>query len=298
MRQGALCAFILILVVGILWTFESPDIKTILNNPYRFRQNVVMVKGTVMQSDDESARNSQYYYLKDDGGGIIKFIANSTIPDINGRYEIKGSVLITDKGEVVLIPHEIKKLALPEDDPGTGFYLLIGGAGALLLSIIVLTIVLTKREKNYPIPIPGPTTYNPRQQRPHPRANMIEGQTIKMTSPPAGTLKLLPGRLEVVAGDDIIKNIRFYKAKNREETEITFGRGPGPDYTHIQLNSDSVSAKQAKIMYMNGTYTLINYSTVNPTVVSNISLGKENSVNLEEGTRIEMGNVTFIFHAK
>lgn len=293
--------FIILFLIFFLVTLMAIDIvkiKSITDNPYHYRQSEVFIRGTILQYGDESLNNSQYYYLRDDWGGLIKVFSGRDLPEISKRYQIRGVVFINDKGEVNLIEQEKTSLEISSINADDDIiYYLIGAALVLLLLIVVLFLFM-RRTSPYPVPIPGPTTYTMGTNKISRQPDLIEGATIKMTRPPAGTLKLLPGRLEVVAGDDQIKDIRFYKSKNQEETEMTFGRSGGPNYTHIQLKSNTVSAKQAKLVYTNGKYTLINYSTVNPTIVNDIQLANEGSIILQEGTRIEMGNVIFIFHAK
>lgn len=306
-RKSFLCISVILLTFGILLALEPVDIKTILNDPYHFRQSLIMIRGTVTQYGDEANPYSQYYYLRDNNGAIIKIIADLSLPIVNKPYEIEGTVFINEKGEVNIIERKKKELITfssqqpqaKKEIENYGIYYLIGVAVIFLVIVIIFALIMRKSQE-YPIPIPGPTIEKKRlNNRPKP-VPMIEGGTIKMARPPAGTLKLLPGKLEVVSGEDIIKNIRFYKAKAQEETEITFGRNPGTDhnYTYIQLKSDTVSVKQAKLIYTNGKYRLINYSTINPTIVNNQPLGHECSVILEEGTKIEMGVVTFVFHEK
>jgi cbb3-type cytochrome oxidase subunit 3 len=126
----------------------------------------------------------------------------------------------------------------------------------------------------------------------------IEDSSIRTAAPPEGTLKLLPGRLEIISGYDKQKDIRFYKLPQQEETETTFGRSAGPHYSHIQFKSLTVSPKQAKFLWANGKYQIINYSTTNPTIVNDKALAKDQLMTLEAGNKIEMGEVVFIFHDK
>ena len=60
----------------------------------------------------------------------------------------------------------------------------------------------------------------------------------------------------------------------------------------------TVSTRQARLLWTDGKYTLINYSTTNPTTVNGTPLAKEGSVILDEGSKVEMGEVVFIFHEK
>lgn len=302
-------SFVLVAIfsIGTLSALDQVRIKNILDDPYRYRQDTVLVLGAVTQYGEETTKYSRYYYLRDDYGGIIKIITDLDWPEVNVRYEVRGIVIINDKGEVHIVERDRKDLSYvpprdtdkPTTDDNRWMYYLIGLAGLLLIAVIVLAIVITNRRKpDFVSPISASSGISQELfSIPEPVA-MVEGSTIKMAAAPAGTLKLLPGRFEVAGGDDTIKEIRFYKTKSQDESEITFGRCSGPNYTHIQLKPMTVSSKQAKLLFTNGKYTLINYSTVNPTVVNGMPLNKESSVSLEEGTKIEMGEVVFIFHEK
>jgi predicted component of type VI protein secretion system len=57
----------------------------------------------------------------------------------------------------------------------------------------------------------------------------------------------------------------------------------------------TVSAKQAKLIYASGKFTLINYSGTNPTKVNDSELEINGSVDLADGDRIEMGEIVFEF---
>ena len=127
----------------------------------------------------------------------------------------------------------------------------------------------------------------------------IETTTIKIFTPPPGTLKVLPGRLIVKEGLNGIPELRFYKQSGQVETEITFGRESGQPYRHIQLKSPTVSSKQAKLVFNNGQYTLINYASAasNPTTVNGKALEVNNAVTLHHGDVITMGEVILEYSA-
>ncbi|MCX5842192.1 MAG: FHA domain-containing protein, partial [Deltaproteobacteria bacterium] len=127
---------------------------------------------------------------------------------------------------------------------------------------------------------------------------MLEGKTVKIAIPPAGTLKLLPGRLLVISGEDKIKELRFYKTKTQDENEILFGRASGSSYNYVQLKSMTVSAKHAKMLYAGGKFTIINYSGTNPVKVNGKELEVNGATALNDGDRIELGEVVFEFRAQ
>ncbi|HXH38014.1 MAG TPA: FHA domain-containing protein [Thermoanaerobaculia bacterium] len=134
---------------------------------------------------------------------------------------------------------------------------------------------------------------------PPPPEQIIEGKTIKLHAPPPNTVKLLPGWFDVVGGDDVVKQIRFYSLGGERGTETTFGRVAGRPYAHIQLKAPTVSSRQAKVAFDNGAAQLTNLasSDSNPTKVNGREMGVNESVPLCESDRVEMGEVSLLFHS-
>jgi len=202
--------------------------------------------------------------------------------------------------------------------PGTGsdsnqslVYLLVGAIGLVLVVLVgVLVYVLRSRQQAAPQTVQGPRTSVANQppsrspavaatqngQVPEPE-EVIEDKTIKMHAPPQGTLKILPGRLQVKSGLDNINEIRFYKPKGQAEPAITFGRSEGKPYQHIQLKPRTVSSKQAKLVFNKDKdqYTVVNYASEssNPTRVNGQPLGMDEAAPLKDGDRLTMGEVEF-----
>ena len=114
-----------------------------------------------------------------------------------------------------------------------------------------------------------------------------------------GTLQFLPGRLEVVEGADAGQEVRFVRTPGPEGTVVTFGRAEGPPYRHVQLNEATVSRHHARMAHDGKAWRLINLSRTNPVVVNGKPMtGEGDAVLLNDGDRIEMGEVVFRFHAR
>ena len=125
-----------------------------------------------------------------------------------------------------------------------------------------------------------------------------DGETVKFTRPSAkqGTLQLLPGRMEIVEGEDRGEEIRFMKPASGTE-EFTFGRREGPEHTHVQLKERTVSRDHAVMRRMNGQWRIQNRSDTNPVRVNGQKLSTEGgATTLSDGDRVEMGEVAFRFH--
>jgi hypothetical protein len=127
---------------------------------------------------------------------------------------------------------------------------------------------------------------------------MIEGHLLRFSVPAEGTLQFLPGRLEIAAGRDSGREIRFVRVPGPNGNEVTFGRSEGELYRHIQLRDQTVSRSHARMRLVDGTWHLLNLSQTNPVVHNGYSLtgGEERPVS--DGDRIEMGEVLFTFRSR
>lgn len=128
--------------------------------------------------------------------------------------------------------------------------------------------------------------------------DVVEGNTIRFYRPPEGTLQLLPGRLEIVAGEDIPHDIRFIRARG-EDAEVTFGRSDGPPHRHVQLHARTVSRQHARMRFADRRWQIENLSETNPVVINGKELDSaDGGYVLKEGDRIEMGEVVFLFRER
>jgi hypothetical protein len=126
------------------------------------------------------------------------------------------------------------------------------------------------------------------------------GETLRFALPDEGTLRFLPGRLEVVAGPDAGREIRFVAPPGAgDAVEITFGRTEGPAYRHVQLLARTVSRRHALMALSDGHWSLQNLSATNPVLLNGRALAPDELAPLlVDGDRIEMGEVVFTFHSR
>jgi Inner membrane component of T3SS, cytoplasmic domain len=127
---------------------------------------------------------------------------------------------------------------------------------------------------------------------------MVEGHLLRFSVPAEGTLQFLPGRLQIAAGRDAGREIRFVRVPGVDDAEVTFGRSEGELYRHIQLRDQTVSRSHARMRLVDGTWHLLNLSQTNPVVHNGRALtgGEEQAV--VDGDRIEMGEVLFTFRSR
>jgi hypothetical protein len=130
-------------------------------------------------------------------------------------------------------------------------------------------------------------------------APVFEGRNIRFVQAEEGTLEFLPGRLEIVGGEDVGQEIHFARLVGESETTVTFGRSDGPALRHIQLLDPTVSRTHARMSYLGSHWHLTNLSRTNPVVLNGSPLPDHGAgITLEDGDRIEMGAVVFVFHAR
>ena len=127
---------------------------------------------------------------------------------------------------------------------------------------------------------------------------MVEGHLLRFSEPAEGTLQFLPGRLEIASGIDTGREIRFVRVPGPNGLEVTFGRSEGELYKHIQLRDQTVSRSHARLRLEEGRWHLFNYSQTNPVVHNGQLLGNDAEQPLDDGDRIEMGEVLFTFRSR
>jgi len=127
---------------------------------------------------------------------------------------------------------------------------------------------------------------------------MVEGHLLRFSVPAEGTLQFLPGRLEVAAGRDAGREIRFVRVPGPNGEEVTFGRSEGELYRHVQLRDQTVSRSHARMRLVDGTWHLLNLSQTNPVVHNGRALVGGEEQPIADGDRIEMGEVLFTFRSR
>lgn len=124
------------------------------------------------------------------------------------------------------------------------------------------------------------------------------GKTVKLQRPIDTPLRLLPGRLQIIAGEDQGQDIRFVRVPGEIPT-VTIGREEGPPDRHIRLRASTVSRLHARMQFEDGRWRITNLSQTNPLVLNGETLSvTAGSRWLDEGDRIEIGEVVLRFRER
>lgn len=158
--------------------------------------------------------------------------------------------------------------------------------------------VLVVPDDNHETISTGP--FRPSEARPgSPSAHLVEGTQVRFFRAEEGTLEFLPGRLEVVGGEDTGQEIHFARQVGDDDVTVTFGRSEGPPLRHVQLLDPTVSRQHASMSYTGQRWHLSNMSTTNAVLLNGASLPDHgDGITLQDGDRLEMGAVVFVFHAR
>ena len=329
MQSTILITFLNVLVLcHISVAQESNDLsnnKRIINeiNQGQKTNQFVSINGVVEQYGSEPSNNTISYVLQDDWGDRIAIISSLDYPEIDERYIVKGVVNEYVKDFYVLIENERQNLAsnqeagaatekgasinVEELDPNLSFtqptvgglfniYIILLILLITIISAILVVVLLMNRKKvNYASQIDN--------------IEFTHDQTIKAPAPTqeaitGGTVKTLPGRFKVLEGSSIneIRLIRPFGAADHE-LKYTFGRNPGDSVKHIQIADQTVSSRQAELIYRNVKYTLINIPDPNDpdrnaTVINDRKMAMNENHHISQGDKIQMGHVVIEYHNK
>lgn len=132
--------------------------------------------------------------------------------------------------------------------------------------------------------------------RPHPGMTAVALAAADPAPIQTGTLRMLPGRLEVLAGLPTRSEIRFVQTGASAEQQVTVGRQEGRPYEHVQLASMTVSRMHATLRFQRGRWLVANLSETNPVRLNGAALDRE-ARPLADGDVLELGEVVLRFRA-
>jgi hypothetical protein len=123
-------------------------------------------------------------------------------------------------------------------------------------------------------------------------------ETVRFRRPVEEPVQLLPGRLEVLAGEPEAHEIRFVRIPG-EPMQLILGRESGPSAQYVALKSSTVSRRHARFAFSNGQWAVANLSQTNPLVVNDEELRQSDGARaLADGDRLELGEVMLRFRAR
>jgi len=278
-------------------------IKDITDNPGKFENELVKVTGVVTQFTEGTSATTSFFWLMGNYGGLIKVNTSLDPPVTMNRYEILGTVITDVKDRVpILIERERVEIGVAETEPDYLVYILIG-AVILLFVFVAIYIIRTRRSspryskaeyEPEPEPKKAPEAEKSAEEPTRPRDESYS--TIKITKSPPPTMVLVPGELEIIAGSDAGKTFKIAAYPGPEGSVVTIGRDAAKGdrkYAHIQLFEQTVSRKQAEIIYKNKQLFVKNLSDTNFTEIDGKPLSPGEQAEIQPNSVIKTGEVEF-----
>jgi len=172
--------------------------------------------------------------------------------------------------------------------------------GAVIVVLIVLIVVLLRNKQTSSAPDFDATTVVTMADK----TQKITAAVASESAVQSGTVKVMPGRFEVVGGVEL-KEIRLIRPRGvpDHQIEYTFGRLPGDKITHIQLNDPTVSSRQARLEFRDGKFILVNIPDPsdpdrNAIILNGAKMNVDENRELQDGDKIDMGHVQLVYHVK
>ena len=280
------------------------DINEILNSPGLYSNEFVRIKGLVIQYTPANQQTTSFYLLKGDFGGIIRVNTAQDKPETNAKYEVSGTIVVDKVNqEVFLIEQSKTMLDVPviqteviEKSVFDWKLLLLLGALILLLVLFVIYLMINRKSRNVSIPVQqntGTEISVPGDFENDISQNM-EFKTIKISQESPKTLKLIPGRLQIVSGLDKGKEFPIMATPGPEGNVLKIGREKGlPGTSYIELLEKTVSRQQAEILFKDNKLYIRNLSTTNHTRHNGKDLTPGELAELSSGSVITTGEVEF-----
>ncbi len=301
--------FFLLFLFSICFSTFAQDIERVVINikEGKLTNDKVTVYGFCDRWELKPGTQTYFFMLRDDWGDEIKVLTDKGQPKTNTRYRITGLVGVDAINREYII-NELERIELTENTPiippppaksEVPWTLIILVSATAVILVVLIIVLVSMRKPSVPDFVKSGDVV------------LTEDSTVKISAAKAteeaiaaGTVKVMPGRFEVVGGADI-KEIRLIRPGSIPEHQIayTFGRKEGDPITHIRLNDPTVSSNQAKLTFKAGKYTLINYPDPddpnrNATQINGKVMQANETYQLKDGDEITMGVVKLIFREK
>ena len=308
-------------------------IEDIKENLAQFNTERVVVVGVVRNFIVDQSNSLAYYELEGKYGDIIRVRANSEKePKKLIYYVVEGIVYIQSADNKPFIHEEsrIECIAIVEvkdtsdkqvedEEPGPqtswieeNLIIVIIGISILILIIIVVIVVLGQGKKKQKAEEEHRTQLESqkRKKEDERRANEQreasqpkpepddDFKTIKIFIDDPKTMKFIPGKLEIISGDDKGRTFLISGYPTPEGSVVTIGRENvigDRRSAHIQLDKrfQTVSRKQAELIYKSGKLFARNVSDTNPTQVDGSELKVGQMAEVKPGSIIRTGELEF-----
>lgn len=316
-------AYLLLNTVTVSAEAERRTVEEIVKNPGRFSASFVETEGFIIHYVPEAQNTTSYYLLKGYYGDTLKVNTAEEKPEINQKYKVLGilymeraykngkvsyTAFLSEKSKECLNCQVVgaTPVIMKEEGLSELAYVIGGAAGLLIIGLFAYVIVKNKKSPqlhDWDNPtittdysqIPKTMEIHNAAQSTHPDSDF---KTIKINTAPSKTMRLIPGKLEIIRGEDKGKTFLIQGYPTKEGSILSIGREEVTgerSHCHIQIDSryKTVSRKQAEIIYKDRKLFIRNLSETNITEVNGQELSLGDTVELQPDCTIGMGEIEF-----
>ena len=293
-QKSLISFFLLTLLFATISYAQTKHIKTtveeISNNPGKYVQEKVEIVGVVTQYVKGTPTTTAYYLIRGDYGAILTVnYPTDRSPKVNARYNVTGIIFIDPASQTpFLSEHERNEIVVDS------WFRWLTIIAVLLLVILVFLFFYQARLKKQSLS-PAKKIEPEIVEKAESGVPRDDLKTIRIITPPK-TMKFIPGELVIISGEDKGKAFKIAGYPTPEGNVVTIGREQVTGdraFAHLQLadSLQTVSRKQAQIIYRNYKIYVKNLSQVNFTQVNGIELGVNEEMELTPGSMIKMGSI-------
>jgi len=273
----------------------SMSVQDLLDDRENYIDRIVTLEGTVVRHIDDE-RDFKSYLLQDRYGQVVTIRTIKALPSITDNISVNGTFNEGMMGgNRVFYISEIDRKNAAFFMIDNQLILILFAALILIMIIALLVVYFKKPEEPATVITTGVQEPKPVPPQPDPEPPVVvDNPTIKIVGTSDKTIKVLPGKLEILSGVEGQKELKFLTPPNSRVHEFTFGRNPGTSYSHFQFKSPTVSREQAKLIISRNDFSLINYANEqsNPTQINGEKMAENESRSLNSGDIITMGEVS------
>lgn len=306
--------------IALLFTLPAAmanrtSVESIVNFPGRYEHEHVVFEGHIMRYVAGTPTTSSYYEIQGDYGARLRVNTTAPKPIILKRYQVKGTLIIYNDAPLViesekrLLEEAPARIVPPVADPkeivpettwlqDNMLYVLIVAGGVVLVLIVLIIVFANRRTPVEPVkPGTGRAEENRETIVEKPSfSTPSQYKTVRMAVNTPKTMRFMPGRLEIISTEDKGKSFKLTGFPAENGSVVTLGRESvlgEKGYSHIQLNDQTVSRKQAEIIYRDDKMFIKNLSETNYSKVDGREVKPNEVAEITNGTIIKTGAIEF-----
>jgi hypothetical protein len=317
--------FVLILSIQFIWAKDDVSIKKLKSKADDYLNTEVTIEGQVVKTDSASDKTfkAKKVLMYDKSNDTIEVTFEEKVEwDYSSEYEIEGRLKKKENGNLKIEADEYECLDCEEEEEETSstLFLLIG-IGVVIIAVLIVIVLKRGKKEIKADPLEKYTRSNQSNSTDQASSSSASedefrtiafnvndlpekkdkpaspAKTMVMQKPPQAGNQVLPGSFSIVAGSTQENGIKLFGKSSTLGFIATIGREPGEpggssdQRTHLQVNNNTVSRRQAELIFRNNALIIKNLSSTNPSRLGTKEMKVGEELELSDGATITMGTV-------